>query len=45
MATRILPARELLYEEHICRRCGIDYKGRPNIQYCKDCRGHVKGES
>ncbi|WP_341394039.1 hypothetical protein [Arthrobacter sp. G119Y2] len=42
MATRILPTRELRSEEHICRRCGIDFNGRANAEYCTDCRWHVK---
>ncbi|MET4059982.1 hypothetical protein ABIB35_001527 [Arthrobacter sp. UYP6] len=42
MATRIQPIRELRSEEHICRRCGIDYKGRASSEYCTDCRGHAK---
>ena len=41
LATRIRPARVLRHEEHVCDRCGIDFKGRANTEYCKDCRGHV----
>ena len=42
LATRIRPARELTCEEHICDRCGIEFNGRANSEYCKDCRSHVK---
>lgn len=42
LASRIRPPRELTCEEHICRRCGIDFNGRASAEYCKDCRGYVK---
>lgn len=45
MASRIRPARALTCEEHVCRRCGIDFNGRANAEHCKDCRWHVKRES
>ena len=42
-ATRIRPARELLCDQFVCERCGIDFTGRPNT-YCKDCRSILKEE-
>ena len=39
-ATRIRPIREPRYGEYTCRRCGIDFTGRPNT-HCKDCRSVI----
>ncbi|WP_157075254.1 hypothetical protein [Arthrobacter luteolus] len=43
LATRILPIRELRCDEFICKRCGIDFTGRPNT-HCKDCRSILRKE-
>lgn len=36
------PTRELLYEEHICKRCGIEWKSERQNTYCIDCRHYAK---
>lgn len=42
MATRIVPVRHLTSEEHICRRCGIEFTGRNNAIHCRDCRSLLR---
>ncbi len=38
LGSRIKPAKERLAHERICRRCGIEWEGKGQTPYCRDCR-------